>query len=215
MPVCVLITAEFSPEPALEAMWLDELPTQRRDQLSTKEPRARHRSLLATRLLAAALRRAGHPPSLLATLQQPPRSQPTLAAPLHFSLSHCDGRVVCALSTDGPVGVDVEALAGVKAAEFTRYLGAEERAWAGLSARRFLSVWTRKEAVVKAAGSAGLAAVPTVETAPAGQVATLAGRTWHTVALPVGRAHLGHLALADHGSPLRIERVRRAELEAL
>ncbi len=214
MPVSVFIAAEFSPTPAQQAGWLAALPSGRQAELQAREPKARHRSLLASRLLAAALHRAGHPPALLATWRQAPRARPTLAAALDFSLSHCDGRVVCALSSDGPVGVDVETVADVRAAEFMRYLDADERAWAGRSARRFASLWTRKEAVVKAAGSDGLRALADVRTQPDGRVATLAGCLWHVVALPVGAGHVGHVALAAPQA-LRIVRLRGAALAAL
>ena len=214
MPVCILIAAEFTPSPAQQADWLAALPAERQARLRAREPGARHRSLIGTRLLASALERMGHPPALLATLRQPVRARPTLEGPLQFSLSHCDGRVVCAVSSDGPVGIDVEAVAGVRAAGFLRYLDADERAWAGRSARRFAHLWTRKEAVVKAAGSDGLAAVPGVRTQADGRTATLAGRVWHTVALPVGRGHVGHVALAAPEA-VRIVRLRGAALAAL
>jgi len=215
MSVHVLISAEFSPSPDLETAWLACLPAERRAALARSEPAARHRSLLATRLLAAALVQAGLPSMALATLQQPPRGRPTLALPVHFSLAHCEGRIVCALSTGGPVGVDVEALSGVRAEGFARYLSEAERAWAGRSSRRFYSIWTRKEAVVKAAGSRGLAAVPEVKTTPSGRLATFDSRTWRTEPLPVGRAHVAHLARLDAGEAVRVRRLSRQALEAL
>lgn len=217
MPVHVFITAEFAPTSAQETSWLAALPAGRQVQLRAAAPAPRRRSLLAAGLLAEALRRTGRATALLATWAQAPRARPTLAAPLHFSLSHCVGRVACALSSEGPVGVDVEVLAGVRAAEFMRYLDADERAWAGRSARRFASLWTRKEAVVKAGGSDGLRALPGVRTRPEGTLAILAGRTWHTVALPVGRFHVGHVALAAPAAAesLRIVRLRGAALPPL
>lgn len=215
MPVHVFICAEFAPSTALEAAWLACLPAERRAALVRSTPVARHRSLLATQLLAAALEQAGHPRAALAALQQPPRGRPTLALPVHFSLAHCDGRIVCALSTGGPVGVDVEALAGVRAEDFARYLSEDERAWAGRSSRRFYSIWTRKEAVVKAAGSRGLAAVPEVRTVPGGRDAAFENRPWQTLPLPVGRRHVGHLARLDAGEAVRVRRLTRRALEAL
>ena len=159
--------------------------------------RDRHRSLLASRLLLAQLRRLGHPKSALATLRYPARARPTLALPLDFSLSHCDGRIAAAVSTEGPVGIDVERIEPLEAGDFALYLNAAERAWAGASARRFCTVWTRKEAVAKAAGTPGFTSLPTVDTSAGSDRAIFAGRLWRTMPLAVGAGHVGHLASAD------------------
>ena len=215
MTVLVLIASEFGVPPPLEAVWLAELPDARREQVSRwQDAQARHRSLIGSRLLAHGLRRLGATGAVLAPLRYPPRSRPVLeGSPIDFSLSHCDGRIVCALSTQGRVGIDVEALDGQSAGDFRLYLSAAERAWAGRSARRFYAVWTRKEAVVKAASERGLQDVARVDTTPAGDLATFDGRLWQTKRLPVGRHHVAHLAAAQLPRELRVHRLSRAVLE--
>ena len=198
MSVAVLVTCELELSPSLESEWLNDLPPARRAQIGRwPERRDRQRSLLASRLLLAHLRRLGHPPSALATLRYPPRSRPTLDLPLHWSLAHCDGRIVAAASTGGPVGVDVEALGRLQAGDFALYLNAAERAWAGRSARRFYSLWTRKEAVAKAAGTNGLPSLPAVDTSPGRGRAAFAGQLWRTLPLALGAGHVGHVASAE------------------
>jgi 4'-phosphopantetheinyl transferase len=95
------------------------------------------------------------------------------------------------------VGIDIEKIEPLEACDFPRYLNAAERAWAGSSARRFCTVWTRKEAVAKAAGTAGLACLPAVDTRAGDDRASYAGRLWRTVPLALGAAHVGHVATAD------------------
>ena len=206
--VSVLVSAELELSASLESEWLRLLPPERRAQIGRwPERRDRQRSLVASRLLAHGLHRLGYPPAkALSSLRYPPRSRPTLDLPVHFSLAHCDGRVVCALSTDVLVGVDVEAFGALTADEFSLYLSAAERAWAGRSARRFYSVWTRKEAVAKAAGS-GLPALPRVDTMHGVGVAALAGRLWRTAPIALGRRHVGHVALADLHAAVKVEQV--------
>jgi 4'-phosphopantetheinyl transferase len=214
MPVSVLITPEFSPSPAIEVAWMARLPAARRAEISRwVDGTARRRSLLGSRLLAEGLRRLGHPASALDSLCYPPQSRPTLALPVEFSLSHCEGRIVCALSTSGPVGVDVERLDGLTAGDFRLYFSAAERAWAGRSERRFCAVWTRKEAVAKAAGSRGLRDVSRVDTMSGAGRAVLDGRSWWTPAVPVGGGHVAHLALADEAAGVTFEQVGRTALE--
>jgi len=209
-----LITSEFVPSPWLEAEWLGQLPLARRAQLvGRRDGRARLRSLLGSRLLAAGLRRLGYQPNALASLRHLPGSRPSLDVPVDFSLSHCDGRVVCALSTRGPVGIDVERLGCLVAGDFRLYLNQDERAWAGQSSSRFYSVWTRKEAVAKAAGSRGLRDVAEVDTRALAPRAALAGRLWRTPEVPVGPEHVAHLALADEPDELTFEYLDRQALE--
>lgn len=213
MSVSVLITPDFVLSPALEAQWLHRLPaTRRAELLRWPDGRARQRSLIAGRLLGVGLRRLGHPVAALDSLRHSAQGRPTLDLPIDFSLSHCEGRVVCALSTRGPVGVDVEPLGPLRAEAFPLYLNAAERAWAGRSARRFYSVWTRKEAVAKAAGTAGLSALPRIDTAGHEQGACFEGRLWHTPAVPVGPGHVAHLALAEAPVGIALEHLDPAVL---
>lgn len=214
MCISVLIAPDFALSPALESCWLAQLPPTRRTDISRwPDCRARHRSLLGHRLLGEGLRRLGHTGSVLASLRYPVQARPTLDLPVDFSVSHCEGRILCALSTDGPIGVDVEAIGDLQAQDFPLYLSAAERDWAGDSTRRFCCVWTRKEAVAKAAGTAGLPAVRGVDTLAGAEQATFDGQTWHTAEVPVGRGHVAHLALRDRDVPVVLQRVSRSRLE--
>ena len=109
--------------------------------------------------------------------------------------------------------LDVEARDGLRAPDFRLYLSAAERAWAGRSAPRFYAVWTRKEAVVKAASERGLRDVARVDTARGDQLALFDSCLWHTLRVPVGRGHVSHLALAAQPHALRFHRVPQSALE--
>lgn len=185
-----------TPLPApLEAAWLRALPdARRRELMDWPDAPARHRSLIGRRLLLRGLKHFGFPANALANLRYAGHGKPALDLPVEFSLSHCAGRVLCALSTAGPVGVDVEPIGELTAAEFRNYLSDEERAWAGEDPRRFCVLWTRKEAIVKAAGTQGLAAMHEVRIDR--DQATHAGNRWHTAPIDVGRGHCAHVATA-------------------
>ncbi len=214
MPISVLIANDSVLPVALEAAWMAALPPIRRTQMARwPSARARHRSLIASRLLCEGLRQFGHRGALLASLRYTPRGRPTLDLPIDFSISHCEGRVVCAVSTDGPIGVDVEAIGALTAEDFPRFLNDGERAWAGRDPRRFYAVWTRKEAVAKAAGADSLAQLRDIDTRPAGEGAAFAGQVWQTSALEMGSAHVAHLALRDRHAPWCATQVSRAWLE--
>lgn len=192
----VQIVEETALSPALEAAWLRDLPaSRRREIMNWPDAPARHRTLLGSRLLRDGLRRFGYPAGSLAGLRYSGHGKPTLDLPIDFSLSHCVGRIVCALSTGGPVGVDVEPIGALTAAEFGHYFAADERAWAGDDPQRFCALWTRKEAVVKAAGVRGLAAMRDVRIDH--DQAFHAGTRWHTAPIPVDRGFSAHVAQAD------------------
>jgi 4'-phosphopantetheinyl transferase len=82
---------------------------------------------------------------------------PSGAPPLRFNLSHCRGLVACAVARDREVGVDVEPRADVPEGLVDRICTpAEAAALRALppSAQpdRFFTLWTLKEAYVKARG---------------------------------------------------------------
>lgn len=97
--------------------------------------------------------------------------KPRLAPPfegIHFSLSYRRGAAALAVG-DAPLGIDVEAvrpdidMLGIG----ERFFTAQEQAWlrqppAGGLAERFFELWTRKEALIKAAG-VGIDRMPSVD----------------------------------------------------
>ena len=73
----------------------------------------------------------------------------------HVSVSHSGNVVAVAITSAGPVGLDVEAIDGRAATEYRSLadlvVSATERSFVD-SRTAFLKVWTRKEAVLKATG---------------------------------------------------------------
>ncbi|WDO09728.1 4'-phosphopantetheinyl transferase superfamily protein [Streptomyces murinus] len=123
--------------------------------------RARHTAAHAAlrRLLGAALGLAPAEVPIRRSLLGKPELA-TTDSPLHFSLAHARGHALIALSTGRAVGVDLDHVrAGFPLEAFVRrWFPAPEQALllARPPAERpllFLELWTRKEALVKAAGA--------------------------------------------------------------
>ena len=114
------------------------------------------------------------------------------------------------LSACRPVGVDVERISSVTAGDLRLYLTEREHAWAGPDPLRCLALWTRKEAIAKAAGTAGLRAMPGIEVID--EPVLVDGVEWHTAAVDAGPGYVAHVALA--GAPPRpsVERLTVAGL---
>jgi 4'-phosphopantetheinyl transferase len=142
----------------------------------------------------------------------------------HFNLSHCDGLVACALSSDVPLGVDVEPVdrrAPLDVAEY--YFAPDERAWLfGLPEaerpRGFFRLWTMKEALIKATGkgvSQGLHAFaisfdPLRVTFP-GPARAEPGK-WRFVQETIGEGHLLGLAWRGPKAAVTLRAVRLEDM---
>jgi 4'-phosphopantetheinyl transferase len=79
---------------------------------------------------------------------------------LHFNIAHTRGLVACALSLDGPVGIDVESIEGKRDIVSISESCFAQTEVTGLRAcegehrdARFIELWTLKEAYLKALGA--------------------------------------------------------------
>jgi 4'-phosphopantetheinyl transferase len=145
-------------------------------------------------LLGRAMRRSG---PLMEPLDAGPAGKPALPGGPAFNVSHGGGVVLLGFSTGHAVGVDVEPVASGGAwREVMSRLHPIERA--ELTAARdppaaFLRIWTRKEAVAKAAG-AGLS-VDSRDWA----VGTGIGVGWRVFDLEPEMGHAGAIAVGCDG----------------
>ena len=118
------------------------------------DPKAGSRSLLAR-----GLAELGYGPL---ELLHGEHGRPWLDGGPEISLSHTRGAAAAALSEDGPVGVDLEAVRPVRKGLPRRVLGPEEYAWylsRGEAEADFFTLWTLKESWYKYLGT-GLPGFP-------------------------------------------------------
>lgn len=130
--------------------------------------------------------------------------KPVLAGlPAHFSLSHSGDSVIVAVSPDGPVGVDIEALrllpdAAAVARRFLDAATARRVAAAPPDTRaaQFLRLWTWREAVAKALGAPLMEILALPE--PVAEAEAV------VQALDLGPRWMGHVACAVPAGPLAV-----------
>lgn len=114
-------------------------------------PAARKNSLAGELLLRALLAQEG----IRAVPERLSTGQPVLPGNEAFvSISHCDDRVVCAVSRT-PVGIDIEKVRPIRPGMMERVCTAEELRYvrSGSETERFFEVWTAKEAYFKMKGT--------------------------------------------------------------
>lgn len=175
-----------------QAAWLAELPPARQRALQRlADPLDRLRSLLALQLLKRGLRALGHTAVEPRGLTFSSRLKPSLPGGPAFSISHSRDLVTCALHPAGRIGIDVEYRRPGAAPALGRYLSPAEQQQIRTTAD-FHDLWARKEAVVKAAGDEGLAAISRVTLGAAG--ATLDTANWHLTRLELAADYSAWLA---------------------
>ena len=155
-------TIDLDESPATISMLLESLSGEERSRAARlRTTQLRLRFIVAHGALRSILSRyIGIAPERL-TLDATPAGKPFVRDwPISFNLAQSDGLAVCAITSSGQLGVDVERLRRVEDADslVKRYFAPGElRQYAAIRpAERtaaFFSTWTRKEAFVKASGA--------------------------------------------------------------
>ena len=149
-----------APADELMAQWITQ--EDRREFAKYGRPDARSASLLARAALRALLAHQTQQKSWVFTHESTGKLRMTCPdlGSVEGSISHSRGRVACAVSHAGPIGVDIEAHRFRAYDAIARYgFGAGEQVEvARLGARAFYRIWTLREAMAKATGE-GLALV--------------------------------------------------------
>jgi 4'-phosphopantetheinyl transferase len=158
MTIEVWVIALDQPQAAVIALWslLDPAERERASRLRTPELTRRfvvaHGAL--RRLLAGAL--GCRPEAVVFTADE--NGKPHLPGQgLHFNLSHAGELALLAVSAAGPLGVDVEPVRALPDRDLVadRFFSPHERRALAAAAdrdRAFFTLWTRKEAYLKALG---------------------------------------------------------------
>ena len=85
----------------------------------------------------------------------PPLGGVGVSLPFNFSIAHSGGIVLCAVSTDAEIGVDIEQIIPIKLADYEEQLTENEWEYIQTAADQqiaFYKIWTKKEALLKALG---------------------------------------------------------------
>jgi 4'-phosphopantetheinyl transferase len=143
----------------------------------------------------------------LADIQYSPYQRPYFAGtPVDFSIAHSGNRVVCAISTEGPIGADIEEIKPLDIHTYQSQFQAAE--WSAIISspdvyRRFFGYWTQKEAAIKADGR-GLA-IPLSRVAIVKSMIFVEGTRYFSREIPVSDSCVCHIATRQPLRQIRIE----------
>ena len=115
---------------------------------------------------------------------------------VHFNISHSDNLVVCALSTEGEIGIDVEKEKQIKPGDFKSWFTNTE--WTDINnasqpIKKFYWYWTRKESIIKALGVT-LSYLHKIELDAKKDYIIEKGKKWYLKDLDFGQVFLGRFA---------------------
>jgi 4'-phosphopantetheinyl transferase len=137
----------------LAERWLRVLPAAKRAAVERAADPVAIATLAGIDLLAHGLRAAGSGELGTDRLTYPARGKPVLANAPDFSISHAGGFAVCVVALESRVGIDIEGLARVRVETLRRVARARELERFAADPHGAAKLWTRKEAVLKAAGA--------------------------------------------------------------
>ena len=142
---------------AQQDAWLQELPEIKQNQISRLLHRSDQlRSLACYQLLKTGMTLIKQGNFHLSQLEFTANGRPAHICPVNFSLSHSGSLVTCALNPNGKIGIDTEQHRKLPVS-LAKYLSNVECQTVKQVPLAFFDIWTRKEAVVKAACNKGLA----------------------------------------------------------
>jgi phosphopantetheinyl transferase len=159
--VIELFFSEFSKHEVLES-WLDLCPKEKNRAAKFRQEKDQISYTIVRSLLKRILSKKTGMDIQQVKFEQ--NSYGKLSCPqvpdLHFSLSHTDDAFVLAFSTDGDIGVDIESLNRKLSIEKLEDLLFSENEIKGFRSltdtmekqRKFIDVWTKKEAITKCLG---------------------------------------------------------------
>ncbi|HEB81534.1 MAG TPA: 4'-phosphopantetheinyl transferase superfamily protein, partial [Gammaproteobacteria bacterium] len=172
------------PAGQVQQRWLAELSVQKRTAIARLVNESdRILSLAGLQLLKHCALDAGFSRFSLDQLFYPEQGKPCWRSAddsgFDFNISHTRDLVVAALGTDLRVGVDAERIRPLKRLSFKMVLNEAELEQVRLQANDFFELWSKKEAVVKAADTAGISRMRDVCLDRNRQRATLDGQGWY------------------------------------
>ncbi|GJM35545.1 MAG: hypothetical protein DHS20C18_45460 [Saprospiraceae bacterium] len=168
------------------------------------------RGLLGKLLLLEILKHYGYHPSVLEQLKYSQYDRPYLDGKIDFNITHADEYVAIAASQVHKVGIDIEPIKEVNLNEFKAVFTEaelEEIRQATDSSHHFFTLWTQKEALIKADGM-GMS-LPLQEIIVRDNKAHIGTVEWFLTKIDIDERYIAHLAteVAVDRARIRVEEV--------
>jgi 4'-phosphopantetheinyl transferase len=175
---------------------LSKLPASFHEKINQlKRWQDRHASLLGKLLLIKGLNDFGYSNLDLNSITYNQYGRPLLSENIDFNISHSGNYVMCALSDEGNIGVDIEEIKAIDVTQFKKFITSDELALiqnSENSLTEFYELWAKKEAVMKAEGR-GLS-IPLKDIKIENNIALSPYGTWHLHKIEIDPGYSAYLA---------------------
>lgn len=219
LPVIVLWTHSRDMDDAEMNEMLGMIPAIHHRRIGRlQKARDRQNSMIAKLLLSRCIELAGIYDVDLNSLVYDGLHKPYMSGKFDFNMSHSDNTVLCALTTEGRIGVDIEANREIDVNGLLEHFDpVDHNTMMTPGGKEFFYYrWTQKESVLKAAGL-GLSVPPTeviiahTPWSPSTTRAWLRGQTWYLTEVKLQAGYTSQIAI-DHEAELMIKEVHLSEL---
>ena len=133
---------------------------------------------------------------------------------IDFNISHSGKYVVCAISASASIGIDVEEIKDIQITDFTNEFSIEEIKSilsSTNSLHSFYSLWTKKEAFLKAIGT-GLY-LPLNKVHETGNKISWENKEWFLTQLNLDESYCAHVCADVFDSPVKIHEVNMGAMD--
>ena len=198
----------------LEEQWLSELSLKKRASIQRLLfYRNRMNSLSGLRLLNICAQDEGLEKFKLSDVQHPHTGKPfweNNSGFYDFNISHSGNFILIVASTTLKVGVDVEAIRQLKYLSFKRVMSQKELVQIQQRPVLFFDLWSKKEAVIKAANTVGLARMSDVKLKQ--DMAMLDEETWCLKRIDLDKHYAINMASSSPVDELIVKQLQLVDL---
>jgi 4'-phosphopantetheinyl transferase len=134
--------------------------------------------------------------------------KPYFDGDLDFSISHCDGMVICAGGLMAKIGIDTEPIREINVDDYIDELTVNERYLIHHNqnpSKTFLQVWTKKEALLKATGRGIDMDMSYLDVSS--NMITVHREQFSLYAIPSDEAFVSHIAVTGPHTEIKIQEV--------
>ena len=165
----------------------------------------RQSRLIGKFLLREGLQHVGYNHNCLDTLSLDQYGRPFIDHKIDFNISHSEGYVVCAITDQGRLGIDIERITPIELSDFEKYMTSDQ--WeiirkSGNSYKGFYDYWTIKESVLKADGRGF--SIPLEHIRTKSKKAVLHDTIWFLKKIDIHSNYSCHLAMNNESQEMNL-----------
>jgi 4'-phosphopantetheinyl transferase len=168
----------------------------------------RQACIIGKMLLGECLEKNGFSKSALIDLQTDKNGKPFITSDFCFSISHCDGCVVCAFTSGSQkIGIDIEKINDINPKEFQSALGTritEKICTSKDPINQFYRHWTVLESALKADGRGFLAKPATFQIDWNKRLVVIDVDIWHLTQIMIAPGYICHLSSSTYVDQINI-----------